>query len=156
MLREGRDVQHAEGLHEAVEVTADDVARLNPAVCRHGVAGGVFCPTDGFIRPLAMLQGYVDAAQRLGARFEWGSGVTGLERFGESVVAVETSKGRVAAGAVVNAAGPWAASVAAMAGVRPSGHSAPAPGGGDGAVRPAPGRHADDHLGGRRLSSPRA
>lgn len=117
VLREGRAVQHAEGLHEAIEVTAGDVARLNPAVCRDGVVGGVFCPTDGFIRPLAMLQGYVDAAQRLGARFEWGSGVTGLERAGESVVAVETSKGRVAAGAVVNAAGPWAAPVAAMAGV---------------------------------------
>ena len=43
--------------------------------------------------------------------------VTGLERQGERVVAVETNRGRVATGAVVNAAGPWAADVAKMAGV---------------------------------------
>lgn len=115
LMREAREVQRAEGLHEAVEVSADDVARINPAVCRDGIVGGAFCPTDGFVRPLSILEGYVAAARRLGVRFEWNSQVTGLERQGESVVAVNTSKGRVAAGAVVNAAGPWAARVAELA-----------------------------------------
>src|SRR5262249_18951761 len=64
LLREGLVVQHGEGLTEAVEVRADDVARLNPAACLDGVAGGAFCPTDGFIRPLAILEGYVTAARR--------------------------------------------------------------------------------------------
>jgi sarcosine oxidase subunit beta len=117
LLGKGREVQHAEGLMEAVEVTADDVARINPAACLDGVVGGAFCPTDGFIRPLAILEGYVDAARRLGVRFEWGTHVTGIERKGERVAAVETSRGRMATGAVVNAAGPWAAQVAGMVGV---------------------------------------
>lgn len=117
VLRAGREVQHAEGLKEAVEVTAGDVARINPAASLDGVVGGAFCPTDGFIRPLAMLQGYVDAALRLGVRFAWGSEVTGIEQQGKRVVALETNNGRVAAEEVVNAAGPWASSVATMAGV---------------------------------------
>ncbi len=117
VLRDGRKVQHAEGLREVVEVSGDDVARLNPAVCRDGVLGGAFCPTDGFIGPLAILEGYVRAAQRLGVRFEWGSEVTGLEREGDRVVALKASGVRVAAGAIVNAAGAWAAPVARLAGV---------------------------------------
>ena len=117
VLREGREVQRAEGLGEAIEVGADDVARINPAVCRDGVAGGVFCPTDGFIRPLAILEGYVIAARRLGVRFEWGTEVTGLEREGDRIVALNTSAGRVSAKMVVNAAGAWAASLAELAGL---------------------------------------
>jgi sarcosine oxidase subunit beta len=117
LLGKGREVQHAQGLMEAVEVSADDVARINPAACLDGVVGGAFCPTDGFIRPLAILGGYVNAALRLGVRFEWGASVTGVEREGERIVALETNHGRVAADAVVNAAGPWAAEVARMAGV---------------------------------------
>ena len=45
-------MQHAEGLREAAEVSADDVARINPAACSDGIVGGAFCPTDGFILPL--------------------------------------------------------------------------------------------------------
>jgi sarcosine oxidase subunit beta len=114
VLREGLAVQHTEGLSEATEVSADDAARLNPAICLSGVVGGAFCPTDGFIRPLSILDGYVAAARRLGVRFERGVEVTGLEREGERVAAVITSKGRLPAGAVVNAAGPWASIVARM------------------------------------------
>jgi sarcosine oxidase subunit beta len=114
VLREGLAVQHTEGLSEATEVSADDAARLNPAICLSGVVGGAFCPTDGFIRPLSILDGYVAAARRLGVRFERGVEVTGLEREGERVAAVITSKGRLHAGAVVNAAGPWASIVARM------------------------------------------
>ena len=114
-LREGRAVQHAEGLTEAIEVSADEAARINPAVHFDGIAGGAFCPTDGFIRPLAILQGYVDAARRLGVRFEWGTEVTGFERQGRRIVSVTTPDGVLAADRVVNAAGAWAAPLARLA-----------------------------------------
>ena len=114
-LREGRAVQHAEGLTEAIEVSADEAARINPAVRLDGIAGGAFCPTDGFIRPLAILQGYVDAARRLGVRFEWGTEVTGFERQGRRIVSVTTPDGVLAADRVVNAAGAWAAPLARLA-----------------------------------------
>jgi sarcosine oxidase subunit beta len=119
VLRAGRSVQHAEGLTEATEVSPADIARINPAIRLDGVAGGAFCPTDGFIRPLRILEGYLAAAARLGVRQVWSADVRGLRRDGAGrIVEIETASGRLAVGAVVNAAGPWAASVAELAGVR--------------------------------------
>ena len=117
-LLAGLEVQRAEGLHEATEVSAEDVGLIHPAVRRDDVIGGTFCPTDGFIAPLQVLDGYLEAALRAGARAKWQTTVTGLTRDeGGSIVAVETSDGRIATGAVVNAAGAWAAELAGQAGV---------------------------------------
>ena len=114
-LGTARELQHREGLHEATAVTLDEIARINPAIRLDGVIGGAFCPSDGFIRPLSVLDGYLTAAARAGARIEWSVEATRLRLKGGRIVAVETSRGRLAADAVVNAAGPWAAAVAAMA-----------------------------------------
>jgi sarcosine oxidase subunit beta len=101
-----------------VEVDRDDVARLNPALARDGIAGGVFCPTDGFIRPMRLLEGYLAAAARLGVRVEWGVQVNGFCRRNDGTIsAVLTSRGPIGVAAVVNAAGAWAAAVADRAGV---------------------------------------
>jgi sarcosine oxidase, subunit beta len=117
-LRAGQAVQHAEGLVEATEVAPADIARINPAIRLEGVAGGAFCPSDGFIRPLRILEGYLQAAARLGVRQLWDAEVRGLRRDRDGrIVEVETAHERLAVRAVVNAAGPWAASVAALAGV---------------------------------------
>jgi glycine/D-amino acid oxidase-like deaminating enzyme len=56
-------------------------------------------------------------ARQLGATVQTRTAVTGLRRTGDRVTGVETSDGAVAAGAVVNAAGPWAGSVARLANV---------------------------------------
>lgn len=117
-LREGQRVQHAEGLTEAVEVASDDVPRLNPALVTGDIVGGVFCPTDGYIRPMQLLEGYLAAAQRLGARVEWGVEATGFSRRADGTVsAVVTSRESIGVAAVVNAAGAWAAAVGDWAGV---------------------------------------
>jgi len=116
-LEAGRRVQHAEGLSEATVVTPADISRLNPAVRLDGVVGGAFCPSDGFIRPLRILEGYLTAGARLGVRVEWNTQVTGLRRAASGRIdRVDTSQGPVAVDSVVNAAGPWAAAVADMAG----------------------------------------
>jgi sarcosine oxidase subunit beta len=117
-LEAGLRLQHAEGLHEARAVSPDDIARLNPAVRLDGIAGGTFCPSDGFIHPLRILEGYQAAAARLGVRTEWGVEVTGLDRDrGGRIARAHTSVGDLAVEAVVNAAGPWAAAVGDLAGV---------------------------------------
>ena len=117
-LREGQRIQRAEGLSEAVEVGPADVARLNPALAGDGIAGGVFCPTDGFIRPLGMLEGYLAAGARLGVRTEWGAAATGFSRRPDGTIsAVLTSRGPIGVAAAVNAAGAWAAAVSEWAGV---------------------------------------
>lgn len=115
-LRAGQRVQHAEGLREAVELGPEDVRRLNPALGPEGIAGGVFCPTDGFIRPLRILDGYLAAGARLGVQTAWNTAATGFALRGDGTISeVLTSRGPIGVGAVVNAAGPWAAAVAALA-----------------------------------------
>jgi len=117
VLRAALAVQHAEGLKEAREVSVAEIAKLNPAVRLDGVVGGCFCPTDGFIVPMRLLEGYLAAAQHLGVRVEWGTEVTGFERGGSDKLSrVLTTRGTITAGAVVNAAGPWAGSIAQLAG----------------------------------------
>lgn len=117
-LRAALEVQRANGVTDAAEVNADAIAALNPALRRDGIVGGTYCASDGFIRPLAILDGYRRAAERLGARFRWDSAVTGMRpgRDGR-IAAVCTARGEIAVEYVVNAAGPWAAHVASLAGV---------------------------------------
>jgi sarcosine oxidase subunit beta len=116
-LVSAQTVQHECGLAEARAVDAEEVARLNPSLSLEGVAGGVYCPTDGFIRPLEILRGYTEAAARLGARFLYGVTLEGV-RAGEAgkVRTLLTSAGEVSAGACVNAAGAWASEVARLLG----------------------------------------
>ena len=111
-------VQRECGLVEARPVGVEEVARLNPAVNTEGVLGGVYCPTDGFIRPLEILRGYEEAAARLGVRFERGVEVRGFRKNERgSLESVLTSRGEFSAGRFVNAAGAWAGEVGALAGV---------------------------------------
>jgi sarcosine oxidase subunit beta len=118
ILRAALQVQRAEGLHEATEVSVEEIGRISPAVLRDDVIGGTFCATDGFVAPLQVLNGYLAAAVRAGARVEWETTVTGVTRDkGGLIAAVETSRGRIATEAVVNAAGAWAAGLAGHAGV---------------------------------------
>ena len=117
-LRAGREVQHAAGLREADAVSPDDVARINPAVLLDGIVGGAFCPSDGFLRPLKLVEGYLAAAERRGVRVAWGVAVSGMRRAADGRITVlETSRGPLEVETVVNAAGPWAAAVAALAGL---------------------------------------
>ncbi len=118
VLRAAQAVQHAEGLNEAVEVGPDDIARLNPALCLDEVVGGVYCPTDGFVRPSAILAGYLAAAERLGVRIHWGVEATGFGRRRDGrLSSVRTAQGDLEVSLAVNAAGAWAAAVAAWAGL---------------------------------------
>jgi sarcosine oxidase subunit beta len=118
VLRSVRPAQQAEGV-PVEEVGPEDVRRLNPAVRLDGIPGGSFCPIDGFIRPMDILNGYAEAARRLGVRFEYGAEVTGFfveKRLPGRIRRVETTAGPVEARHVVNAAGAWAGVVARMAG----------------------------------------
>ncbi|MFL6257699.1 MAG: NAD(P)/FAD-dependent oxidoreductase, partial [Pyrinomonadaceae bacterium] len=116
-LVSAQTVQHECGLAEARAVDAREVARLNPALNLEGVMGGVYCPADGFIRPLEILRGYTETAARLGARFRYGVTLEGVRAVEAGKVGtLLTSAGEVSAGACVNAAGAWAGEVARLLG----------------------------------------
>jgi len=121
-LRTALHVQRGAGLHDAREVGPDEIRRLAPTVRADLFVGGTFCPTDGYIVPLQVMRGYLEAAARLGVRFEYHAGeVSCLLEGGAAgprrVRGVRTASGEVAAGAVVNAAGPWAGRLALTAGI---------------------------------------
>jgi sarcosine oxidase subunit beta len=107
-LRIANELQHACGLPEARIIDAEEVRRINPAVVDDAIAGGTFCPTDGFIRAMKILGGYFAAAQRLGVRFEFGVTIRGMRIEGDRIAALETSRGDVHADLFINAAGAWA------------------------------------------------
>ena len=116
-LREAIAVQRAAGLTESVMVSADDIARINPSIALDGVVGGTFGATDGYIRPLGIMQGYLDAALREGAQVEYDANPILFELAADRIASVTTPRGRIAAGHVVNATGAWAADVARLAGI---------------------------------------
>jgi sarcosine oxidase subunit beta len=118
-LRDALEIQREHGVRNAREVSVAEIISLNPALATGELCGGTYCPTDGFIRPLAILAGYQAAAQRLGVRFIYDAEVSAFSRASSGgVTHVHTAQDAFATGAVVNAAGPWAAQVAQLAGAR--------------------------------------
>lgn len=96
---------------------ADELRRRLPLLCLDDAIGGTFYGRDGLCDPSSVVAGYAAAARRLGARLFTDIEVRGMRHAGSRVVAVETTVGTVRAGAVVNAAGPWAADVGRMLGL---------------------------------------
>lgn len=98
-------------------LAAEDAASLVPGLSTDGVVGATFCPDDGIADPSGLTLGYATAARRAGAEIETGVEVHSIEVDGDRVRGVITAAGGVATPVVVNAAGPWAALLAATAGV---------------------------------------
>lgn len=98
-------------------LTGVEVAELVPFLVLDDVLGGAWHAGDGLADPNGVVQGYAAGARRLGARTFTETAVTGIRVEAARVTAVETSAGTIATPAVVNAAGPWAGQVAALAGV---------------------------------------
>ena len=109
-------MQQSCGLKEALLVTVDDIAKLNPHVNPDNIIGGSFCKSDGFIKPMNILQGYVNSAKNNGVEFLYNTKVTGINRSPSNIMSIETSIGTIKGDVVVNAAGAWAAEIAAFAG----------------------------------------
>jgi sarcosine oxidase subunit beta len=92
-----------------------ELKRLVPAVADH-CPGGVVSRRDGAADPFITTQAFRRRAIEKGAQVIEGATVTGLVRSGSGWRA-ETSAGPIEAPKVVNAAGAWAAGIAAWAGV---------------------------------------
>jgi sarcosine oxidase subunit beta len=98
-------------------ITVAEARRLSPLIETGGLLAAAFSPDDGHCTPESVVLGYATAARRHGATLLTHCEVVGIDAGGGEVRAVETSRGRIAASAVVCAAGAWSAEVGAMAGV---------------------------------------
>lgn len=105
----------AEGV--SVELLAPaEARRLAPALAE-SIAGASFCPVEAHVNPWKLLLAYAEAAERAGARLSPHTSVKGMRCRGGRAMGAETSQGRIACAAVVNAAGARAPQVAAWAGL---------------------------------------
>lgn len=98
-------------------LTPEEALALAPGIGIDGVEAATFGARDGISDPAGVTAGFAAAARRAGVEIRRGVEVTGLRVARGRVEAVETPAGDIPARIVVNAAGPWAARVAAMAGV---------------------------------------
>jgi sarcosine oxidase subunit beta len=80
--------------------------------------GAIYTPNDGYFDPYGMIQGYATAAKRMGAKIITGMPATAIEIRNGRVAGVKTPTGFIDTEIVVNAAGPRAAMMAGLAGVR--------------------------------------
>ena len=98
-------------------LTPGEAQALAPPIVVDDVLGATFCPTDGHADPTQVCLGYASAARARGVEVASGVTVKSVEAAGGRVAAVDTDQGRVITPLVVDAAGPWAAQIAAMAGI---------------------------------------
>src|ERR1700682_1512469 len=115
-LKANRERQIALGVNNVEWVSPEEIQAIVPQLRTDDILGGTFCPTDGFVDPHSVMMGFMLNARERGARLWLDTPLIGIEVENGQITGVITSRGRIATRVVVNAAGPWAAQVAKMAG----------------------------------------
>ena len=115
-FRAGAELQRSLWI-ETQLLTPNEAAAIAPGIAIEDVVGATFCSDDGIADPSGLTQGYATLARRAGADLRLGVEVVEIETDGDAVTAVRTVEGSIATPTVVNAAGPWAGTLAATAGV---------------------------------------
>ena len=133
-LKTNRAQQLALGVNNVELVSREDIAKFVPQMRVDDIIGGTFCQTDGFVDPHSVMMGFMLNARERGVRLWLDTAVTGIDTepnagsagilpayaYGaytpRRITGVRTTRGFVSTPIVVNAAGPWAAEVARLAG----------------------------------------
>ena len=98
-------------------LTGDDIRQRIPQLAADDVLAGTYHKGDGLADPNGVVNGYINAARRLGVTALTETAVTSIARQNEKITAVHTNQGTIQCDTVVNAAGPWAGVVSDMVGV---------------------------------------
>jgi sarcosine oxidase, subunit beta len=109
-------MQQSIGIKTAL-LSAAELAELAPGMAEVDDVVAAYEPEGGYADPWLTVNAFGAAARRHGATILPHTEVTGVRMTGGRVKGVITDKGEIAAGAVVNTAGPWGARIARMAGV---------------------------------------
>ena len=123
-MRRRAEVNQVEGVDSRV-IYPDEIARICPYLDvsdrpRYPILGALYHPPGGIIRHDAVVWGYAHQADKRGVHIHQNTEVTGIrvDPQGNAVVGVETTRGVIKTGTVVNATAGWCATIASMAGVR--------------------------------------
>jgi glycine/D-amino acid oxidase-like deaminating enzyme len=98
-------------------LTVDEMRNLVPDVMFDDIRFGVFGPEDGYANPKAVLAAFRRAAEGSGVEYRQDEAVA-IDASGGRVAAVRLASGEsISSRWMVNAAGPWAGHLAALAGL---------------------------------------
>ncbi|HLV00351.1 MAG TPA: FAD-binding oxidoreductase [Acidobacteriota bacterium] len=97
-------------------LTSPDLASQYPFLRTDDLKGGNFCAKDGYADPYSIALGFGSKAFALGVELKTGLAVTKILHRNQSILGVATPQGTVSCQILVNAAGPYAAQVAGLAG----------------------------------------
>jgi sarcosine oxidase subunit beta len=116
------EVNRLEGIDSRL-VDPAEVQRLAPSMyvgpdTAYPIMGALYHPPGGIIRHDAVVWGLARSAHEGGAELHPYTEVTGLRREGDRITAVETNKGTVSAGTVLNCTAGWSSLISAMADVQ--------------------------------------
>jgi sarcosine oxidase subunit beta len=82
------------------------------------VLGGTFCPRDGYAGPNEILTGFASGAKRAGVKIYEGMEIMGISSAKGKIHSVKTKDEEIFTPVVVNAGGPYAASIGEMVGIK--------------------------------------
>jgi len=126
-LKIARTPEHVAQLHSELErsrrlgtgleaISPAEARALNPFLETAGILAVNFSPTDLYLEPSQIPDGYARAAERLGVQMLPHTLVSGIVLHGDAVAGVETEHGTIRCETVVDAAGAWLRAVAALTG----------------------------------------
>ena len=115
-VRANVEMQQGIGVDTRIADPAE-IARLLPGALTEDIGVAAYEPESGYADPSGTAAGFLAAARMHGARLIQGCRVSAVAVDGDTVVGVETDRGRFDAPAVVAVAGAWAADLAHTVGV---------------------------------------
>lgn len=114
------EVNRLQGIDSRL-IGPDEVKALAPAMQVPGdtypILGALYHPPGGIIRHDAVVWGLARSADAGGAELHQNTEVTGMRRSGDRITHVETNRGTIACGQVLNCTAGWSTLLSDMAGV---------------------------------------
>lgn len=99
-------------------ITTEEAKEIVPYLNTDGILAAAFCQKDGHANPFHVVQAFANAAKRLGVEINTFTEVKGIRINNGKIAGVETNKGYISTGKIVNAAGAYAQVIAQMCGIK--------------------------------------
>ena len=121
-MRRRAEVNQIQGVDSRV-IDPEEIKRLCPPIDisdhpRYPIQGALYHPPGGIIRHDAVVWGYAHHADRMGVHIHQLTEAQDIIVENNKVVGVETNRGRINTGMVLNATAGWCSTISDMAGVR--------------------------------------
>jgi sarcosine oxidase subunit beta len=99
-------------------LNSDEIGSRWPYLRIEDILGGTFCAWDGYAGPNEILSGFANGAKRAGVKIHEGMEVIGISTAKGKIQSVKTKNEEISTPVVVNAGGPYAASIGEMMDVK--------------------------------------